>query len=188
MSDKKDKNEKATKNTGEEAQRAESAKNSEVPEKRIKKEKGSGKVEAKIETKNATKDSASVNVSTPKKKVSKRRHVARAKAYILCSYNNTVITISDLDGNVLGWASSGALGFKGPKKATPFAATLVAQKVVEKTARFGIKEVNVFIKGVGGGREASVRALGNTGLLISSIKDITPVPHNGCRPKKPRRV
>jgi small subunit ribosomal protein S11 len=123
-----------------------------------------------------------------KKKNFKRRHVAKARAYILCSYNNTSITVSDTGGNVLGWSTSGSLGFKGPKKATPFAATLVAQKVVEKTARYGIKEIEIFIKGVGGGREASIRALGNAGLNINSIKDITPVPHNGCRPKKPRRV
>jgi len=139
-------------------------------------------------TKKPEKDLVTANVAAPKKQAFKRRNVARAKAHILCSYNNTVVSISDLNGNVLGWASSGALGFKGPKKSTPFAATLVAQKVVEKTARYGIKEVEVFIKGVGGGREASVRALGNAGWLINSIKDITPVPHNGCRPKKPRRV
>jgi len=123
-----------------------------------------------------------------KKKSFKRRHVAKARAYILCSYNNTSITVTDTTGNVLGWSTSGSLGFKGPKKATPFAATLVAQKAVEKTARYGIKEIEIFIRGVGGGREASVRALGNAGLVINSIKDITPVPHNGCRPKKPRRV
>jgi len=146
------------------------------------------KKEAKeTESETAKKDLVGIKAAS-NKKISRRRHVARAKAYILCSYNNTAITISDLDGNVLGWASSGSLGFKGPKKATPFAATLVAQKVIEKTARFGIKEAHVFIRGVGGGREASVRALGNTGLLINSIKDITPTPHNGCRPKKPRRV
>lgn len=126
--------------------------------------------------------------SKAKKKSFKRRHVAKARAYILCSYNNTSITISDTGGNVLGWSTSGSLGFKGPKKATPFAATLVAQKVVEKTARYGVKEIEIFIKGVGGGREASIRDLGNAGLIINSIKDITPVPHNGCRPKKPRRV
>lgn len=132
---------------------------------------------------------SSVNLSAKAKKKSfKRRHVAKARAYILCSYNNTSITISDLNGDVLGWSTSGSLGFKGPKKATPFAATLVAQKVVEKTARYGIKDIEIYIRGVGGGREASVRALGNAGLSINSIKDITPMPHNGCRPKKPRRV
>ncbi|MFH1183336.1 MAG: 30S ribosomal protein S11 [Candidatus Moraniibacteriota bacterium] len=127
-------------------------------------------------------------MAMPKKQSFKKRHVSHGKAFVVCSYNNTVITITDLNGNVLGWASSGALGFKGPKKSTPFAATLVAQKAVEKTARYGLKEVDVLIKGVGGGREASVRALGNAGWMIHSIKDVTPVPHNGCRSKKPRRV
>lgn len=141
----------------------------------------------KSSKKEATKEAANLSAKA-KKKNFRRRHVAKARAYIVCSYNNTSITVSDLLGNVLGWSTSGSLGFKGPKKSTPFAATLVAQKVVEKTARYGIKELDIFIKGVGGGREASVRALGNAGLAISSIKDVTPVPHNGCRPKKPRRV
>lgn len=146
------------------------------------------KVEEKAEVKTEeTKKESSLSAKA-KKKLFKRRHVSKARAYILCSYNNTSITVSDMNGDVLGWSTSGSLGFKGPKKSTPFAATLVAQKVVEKTARYGIKEIEIFIKGVGGGREASVRALGNAGLAINSIKDITPVPHNGCRPKKPRRV
>jgi len=151
---------------------------------------GTGKTE-KEETVKPQKSAVALNataVAAPVRKNLRRRHFPKAKAYILCSYNNTSITISDLNGNVLGWGSAGSLGFKGPKKSTPFAATLVAQKVVEKTARFGIKEMDIFIKGVGGGREASVRALGNTGIMVNSIKDVTPVPHNGCRPKKPRRV
>ncbi len=121
-------------------------------------------------------------------KSSKRRHVPRGQVHILCTYNNTVINMSDLTGNALGWSSSGSIGFRGAKKSTPFAATLVTQKVIEKTARFGVKEVDVFVKGVGGGREASVRALIAAGIQVNSIKDVTPVPHNGCRPKKPRRV
>jgi len=143
--------------------------------------------ETKEKAEETKKTSADLSAKA-KKKNFKRRHVAKARAYILCSYNNTSITISDLNGNVLGWSTSGSLGFKGPKKATPFAATLVAQKAVEKTARYGIKDIEIYIRGVGGGREASVRALGNAGLSINSIKDITPMPHNGCRPKKPRRV
>lgn len=146
------------------------------------------KVEEKAEVKAEEAKKESSLSAKAKKKLFKRRHVSKARAYILCSYNNTSITVSDMNGDVLGWSTSGSLGFKGPKKSTPFAATLVAQKVVEKTARYGIKEIEIFIKGVGGGREASVRALGNAGLAINSIKDITPVPHNGCRPKKPRRV
>jgi len=147
------------------------------------------KIGEKAENQTEKTDEKAVDLSAKaKKKAFKRRHVAKARAYILCSYNNTSITVSDTGGNVLGWSTSGSLGFKGPKKATPFAATLVAQKVVEKTARYGIKEIDIFIKGVGGGREASIRALGGAGLIINAIKDITPVPHNGCRPKKPRRV
>jgi small subunit ribosomal protein S11 len=135
-----------------------------------------------------TREKPAVSLATPKKRSLVRKHVPRAQAYIVCSYNNTLITVTDPSGNVLGWCSSGSLGFKGPKKSTPFAATLVAQKVIEKTARFGLKEIQIYIKGVGGGREASVRAFGNAGLASSLIKDNTPVPHNGCRAKKPRRV
>jgi len=169
-----------------EKDKKEKAGNAEKKEKKVAKVSETKKVEAS--QKEAPKTPADLSITTPKKKSLRRRHVARAQAHILCSYNNTVVTISDLNGNVLGWASSGSLGFKGPKKSTPFAATLVAQKVVEKTARYNVKEVEIYIKGVGGGREASVRALSNAGLLINSIKDVTPVPHNGCRPKKPRRV
>jgi len=128
-------------------------------------------------------------VTTPKvNKSSKRRHIPKGQVHILCTYNNTIISMSDNSGNSLGWSSSGSIGFRGAKKSTPFAATLVTQKVIEKTARYGVKEVDVFVKGVGGGREASVRALIAAGIQVNGIKDITPVPHNGCRPKKPRRV
>lgn len=124
-----------------------------------------------------------------KKKAKKiKRLVTRGKANVKCTYNNTVITISDSSGGVLGWSSSGLLGFKGAKKATPYAATQVAGNVSEKIRKFGIKELEVFVKGVGSGRESSVRALANNGFDLILIKDITPIPHNGCRPKKPRRV
>lgn len=142
-------------------------------------------VEEKQEVK-ATTPSPTKNFS--KKGFFRKRSVTRAQVHVLCTYNNTKVTITDMRGEVLGWSSSGSLGFKGSKKSTPFAATLVAQKALEKTARFNIKEVEIFIKGVGGGREASARAVGNAGIQINRIKDITPVPHNGCRPKKPRRV
>jgi len=139
--------------------------------------------EIKEEKKEAKKEAPA-----PKQPKSKRRHVPKAKAYILCSYNNTIISITDLNGNMLGWASAGASGFKGTKKSTPYAATIAAQKAIEKVARFGVKEVDIFVKGVGSGRETAIRAIGNTGIQTSVIKDITPVPHNGCRPPKPRRV
>ncbi len=117
-----------------------------------------------------------------------KKKVEKGKAYIRSTYNNTVITLTDLNGNVLAWATAGHLGFKGPKKATPYAASRVAAAVVEKVKKVGLKEVEVFVKGIGGGRESAIRALAANGLEISFIKDITPIPHNGCRPPKPRRV
>jgi len=123
-----------------------------------------------------------------KKKRKIRRQVLKGRAHVQCTYNNTVITFSDLGGKVLAWASAGSLGFKGAKKATPYAATQIVNAAAEKVAKFGLKEIEVYVKGVGSGREASVRALANNDFKITSIKDITPIPHNGCRPKKPRRV
>jgi small subunit ribosomal protein S11 len=99
-----------------------------------------------------------------------------------------MVTISDPSGAILGWSSSGLLGFKGAKKATPYAATQVVGDVSEKVKKYGIKELEVFVKGVGSGRESSIRSLANKGFELVSIKDMTPIPHNGCRPKKPRRV
>ncbi|HPN96795.1 MAG TPA: 30S ribosomal protein S11 [Candidatus Moranbacteria bacterium] len=124
-----------------------------------------------------------------KKKVKKaKRQVFKGKATIKCTYNNTIVSISDINGGVLGWSSSGLLGFKGAKKATPYAATQVVGNVSEKVKKYGVKELDVFVKGVGSGRESSIRALANNGFNLVLIKDITPIPHNGCRPKKPRRV
>lgn len=121
-----------------------------------------------------------------KKKV--ERQVPRANAYIQATYNNTIITISDPNGNVLGWSSAGVVGFKGPKKATPYAASLVTKDLMDKIASYGVKEVSVFVKGIGGGREGAIRALHTNGLNVVSINDVTPIPHNGCRPPKRRRV
>lgn len=129
--------------------------------------------------------------STGKVKNKKRKVVKqapRANAFIQASYNNTIITLADPNGNVLGWSSAGIMGFKGPKKATPYAASLVAKDAITKTADYGIKEVTVFVKGIGGGREGAIRALHSNGLNVISINDVTPVPHNGCRPPKRRRV
>ncbi len=123
----------------------------------------------------------------PKKKKFKKQ-VHKGQAHIQCSYNNTLITITDMNGEVLAWSSSGLLGFKGAKKSTPFAATQVAGDVAEKVKKYGTGELNVFVKGVGSGREASIRALVNRGFDLVSIKDITPIPHNGCRPRRLRRV
>jgi small subunit ribosomal protein S11 len=127
--------------------------------------------------------------SKKKKGKKKDRTVPTGKAFIKSTYNNTIVTLTDLGGNVISWASAGIAGFKGPKKATPYAAQIITRIACTKAKEdFGLREVSVFVRGVGIGRDAAVRALNANGLLITSIKDITPIPHNGCRPKKPRRV
>lgn len=130
--------------------------------------------------------SAPKAVKNKKKKAVKQ--VARGNAYIQASYNNTIVTITDPNGNVLNWGSAGMAGFKGPKKATPYAASMVVKNLAEKIAPFGVKEVNVFVKGIGGGREGAIRALYANGLNVIAINDVTPIPHNGCRAPKRRRV
>ncbi|MBU1037297.1 30S ribosomal protein S11 [Patescibacteria group bacterium] len=125
-------------------------------------------------------------VKTRKKKI--KRTVRHGLVYIQATYNNTVITITDQNGNVLGWSSAGVCGFKGPKKSTPYAAGIIVRNALEKVRDFGIEEVDVFVKGIGSGREAAIRALQGGGLQVVSIKDVTPIPHNGCRPPKVRRV
>ncbi len=122
------------------------------------------------------------------KETSSKKKVSRGTAYIVSTYNNTMVSLADLSGNILAWSSSGTLGFKGAKKATPYAATMVAKTVVEKVKKTGLQDIKVVVKGVGPGREASIRGLAGSGLNIMSIKDLTPVPHNGVRPRKPRRV
>ena len=132
---------------------------------------------------------AEENQSEAKKKKKKfKRQISKGQAHIRCTYNNTAIAISDLSGGILGWSSSGLLGFKGAKKATPYAATQVVNDVTEKVKKYGIQELEVFVRGVGSGRESSIRALANKGFELTAIKDTTPIPHNGCRPRKPRRV
>jgi len=121
-----------------------------------------------------------------KKKIKKQVPIGRA--YIKATYNNTIVTFTDQSGNVIAWSSAGTAGFRGPKKATPYAAGVIVRQAVEKAKECGLKEVSVFVKGVGSGREAAIRALNTNGLTSISIKDVTPIPHNGCRPKKPRRV
>lgn len=114
--------------------------------------------------------------------------VKEGKIYIASSYNNTLISLTDLRGNVLAWTSAGAVGFKGSKKATPFAASRVAEAIAQKLYKLGVKKIIVFVRGVGGGRESAIRSLAAKGFEITSITDTTPVPHNGCRPPKVRRV
>lgn len=108
--------------------------------------------------------------------------------FISSSFNNTIITVSDESGNVIGWSSAGNCGFKGAKRSTPYAAQITMQKTLEKVLPFNIREAKVRVSGVGAGRESAVRAIGPSGIKVTSIKDTTPIPHNGCRPKKVRRV
>ena len=117
-----------------------------------------------------------------------RKQVPSGNAYIQATYNNTIITFTDKNGNALTQCSAGQVGFKGPKKSTPYAAGIIVKNAVEKVKPWGLKEVNVLVKGVGSGREAAIRALNANGMQISGIKDITPIPHNGPRARKPRRV
>ncbi|KKQ80065.1 MAG: 30S ribosomal protein S11 [Parcubacteria group bacterium GW2011_GWC2_38_7] len=114
--------------------------------------------------------------------------VTLGNAFIKATYNNTIVSLTDQSGNVLSWSSAGMNGFKGAKKATPYAAGIIVRDAVEKAKVFGLKDVNVFVKGVGMGRESAVRSLNANGLNILAIKDTTPIPHNGCRRKKARRV
>ena len=121
-----------------------------------------------------------------KKKVS--NNVVAGVAHIKSTFNNTLVTISDLNGNVISWASAGGLGFRGSRKSTPFAAQMAAETATKAAMDHGMKTVEVYVKGPGAGREAAIRALQATGLEVNSIKDVTPIPHNGCRPPKRRRV
>ena len=126
------------------------------------------------------------------KKVVKRRRerkvVEKGAAHIRSSFNNTMVTITDLEGNALSWASSGGLGFRGSRKSTPFAAQTAAETAANEAKEYGLKTVEVYVKGPGQGREAAIRALQTAGLEVVMIKDVTPIPHNGCRPPKRRRV
>jgi small subunit ribosomal protein S11 len=126
-------------------------------------------------------------VATVKKRKEKKS-VYEGNVYIQATFNNTIVTITDLKGNALSWASSGGLGFNGAKKSTPFAAQTVAETAVQKALSYGLREVHVFVKGPGVGRESAVRSLGALGLKVKSISDVTPIPHNGCRPRKTRRI
>jgi len=109
-------------------------------------------------------------------------------AHVLASFNNTLVTVTDMDGNVISWASGGKVGFKGSRKSTPFAAQVAAEACAREAINLGLKRIEVWVKGPGAGREAAIRSLQAAGLEISAIKDVTPIPHNGCRPPKRRRV
>ncbi len=117
-----------------------------------------------------------------------KKSVVRGQAHIQSTYNNTIVTLADDKGRVISWSSAGSIGFKGTKKSTPYAASMIVKNAVEKAKKTGLKEVDVFVKGVGAGRDSAVRSLAQQGLIINSIKDMTPIPHNGCRSPKPRRI
>ena len=122
------------------------------------------------------------------KKRRERKNIEKGAAHIRSSFNNTIVTITDLSGNALSWASSGGLGFRGSRKSTPYAAQTAAETAAKAAMEHGLKTVEVYVKGPGSGREAAIRALQAAGLDVTMIKDVTPIPHNGCRPPKRRRV
>ncbi|SIP91883.1 SSU ribosomal protein S11P [Alkalispirochaeta americana] len=122
------------------------------------------------------------------KKKKEKKSLYEGRVVIQATFNNTIVTISDMNGNVVSWSSAGSLGFRGAKKSTPFAAQTTAETAAQKALQFGLQEVHVFVKGPGIGRESAVRSLGQLGLRVRSIEDITAIPHNGCRPRKSRRV
>lgn len=143
---------------------------------------------AKKKTTTENTEETKVAEAKPTTQETSSRKLIKGQAHISASYNNTMLTITDDNGNVIAWSTAGSLGFKGAKKATPYAATKIAETVLEKIKKVGLSEVSVFVRGIGGGREAAIRALANKGLNIISIKDVTPMPHNGCKPAKVRRI
>lgn len=117
-----------------------------------------------------------------------RKNIPAGRAYIQSTFNNTMVTITDPNGNALSWATAGTAGFKGSRKSTPYAAQIAAEQAVRKGMEHGLRQVDVYVRGTGSGREAAIRSLQSAGLTITSIRDVTPIPHNGCRPPKRRRV
>lgn len=131
---------------------------------------------------------ASNNKKVVTKKRRERKNIERGSAHIRSTYNNTIITLTDVKGNAISWASAGELGYKGSRKSTPYAAQMAAEAAAKAAMEHGLKYVEVFVKGPGQGREAAIRALQVAGLEVTMIKDVTPIPHNGCRPPKRRRI
>lgn len=121
-----------------------------------------------------------------KKKI--KKVVAAGQVHIRATFNNTMVSISDAEGNVISWATAGASGFKGSRKSTPYAAQVAAETAIEKAKLYGLEKVDVFVRGIGSGRDSAIRAFNASGIYVNSLKDVTPIPHNGCRPPKPRRV
>ncbi len=126
--------------------------------------------------------------TTTRRRRKEKKNVERGQAHIQSTFNNTIVTLTDLEGNALAWSSAGSLGFKGSRKSTPFAAQMAAEAAAKAAMEHGLRSIQVFVKGPGAGREAAIRSLQAAGLEISMITDVTPIPHNGCRPPKRRRV
>jgi small subunit ribosomal protein S11 len=146
-------------------------------------------IKVKLEKNKLAREKVNKKKQKKKKKKGPQKQVKVGKAFIKATYNNTIVTLTDLQGGVISWASAGVAGFKGPKKATPYAAQIITKIATMKAKEeYGLKEVAVFASGVGTGKESAIRALNANGIEVTAIKDVTAVPHNGCRPKKPRRV
>jgi small subunit ribosomal protein S11 len=155
-------------------------------EKPAKEEKKAEAVEKKV-----TADAGNPAEEAPKKKKKnkrKKKHVPLGKVFVTATFNNTIVTFADMQGNAIAQSSAGRCGFKGPKKSTPYAAGIIVKNAAEKVAEYGLKDVHVYVKGIGSGRDGAIRSLNANGFNILSISDTTPMPHNGCRPKKARRV
>lgn len=131
-------------------------------------------------------------MAKPGKKASRqkreKKNIAKGVAHIQATFNNTIVTIADVSGNAISWATAGGMGFKGSRKSTPFAAQMAAEEAAKKAMEHGLRSIEVYVKGPGSGRESALRALQTAGLAVTLIKDVTPIPHNGCRPPKRRRV
>src|SRR2546423_11058134 len=137
---------------------------------------------------NCTSMAADKKKSTGKPRRRERKSIPRGQAHIQATFNNTIVTLTDPNGNVISWGSAGGQGFKGSRKSTPYAAQVTAESAARKAMEHGLRQIEVFVKGPGSGREAAIRSLQNAGLSVTSIIDVTPIPHNGCRPPKRRRV
>lgn len=159
-----------------------------MDEKKPDPKKAAKPTEGAAEAKASGKAAGTKPADKPVKKKKVQRDVSFARAYVQCTFNNTIVSITDDHGGVISWASAGSSGFKGTKKGTPFAAQVTAEKAANKAKEMGVRQVMVFVKGPGSGRETAIRALQSAGFSISMIRDVTPIPHNGCRPPKPRRV
>ncbi len=148
-----------------------------------------GKKQIKTETpEDALKEGAVVEAASAKVSSKASKKIEKGRVYVKSTYNNTIVSVTDDRGNLIAWSSAGALGFAGPKKATPFAASKIVSAVVEKIKKSGPHEISVYVNGFGGGRDSAIRSFINQGFVVTSITDVTPIPHNGVRPPKPRRI